>query len=389
MKNLKSALLLLLIAGLFSCAGRVPVKEAEQLPFPSIEIPGDDFLTIVAVGDNLYHSAMIHEGEEGDYENAYSEIRQMVKAADIAFINQETLLAGADFGFSGYPRFNTPQELGRAIYLTGFNVINHATNHIMDKGEKAVFATLDFWDTIPGTRILGVHRNEEQRRLPVLIQKNNITVGFLSYTYGTNGIPLPKDKPFLVSLADKETMAKEIDALRPLCEFLVVSMHWGEEYRYNYNNTQKDLAVFLAEHGVDLVLGHHPHVIQPIEYIARADGKTMLCYYSLGNFISGQTRPQTVMGAMAYIKLAKNYRGNAGSVFIAEAGSIPLVIHYEKNFTEFKVYPLFSYTEEMAAKHMLNQQNSEITIDTLQDLSAGIFGNKELFDNPFAAIMPW
>ena len=295
---------------LFSCATQGPVKErksgteknvpsaAEEITssLPGTEIPSPgkgseanltpfkaealpDYLTIVAAGDNLYHEVMIKESEAGDYKSIYGEIRDLVEKADIAFINQETLLAGKDFGFSGYPQFNSPQELGRAIAAAGFNVVNHATNHIMDKGEKAILATMDFWETIPQVTILGIHRSEEQRNLPKLVKKNNICVGFLAYTYGTNAIPVPAGKSFLVSLADIEIMEKEIDALRPLCDFLVVSMHWGEEYQYDYSKNQEKLAAFLAEHNVDLVIGHHPHVIQPVEYIARPDGGNMLCFY--------------------------------------------------------------------------------------------------------------
>jgi poly-gamma-glutamate synthesis protein (capsule biosynthesis protein) len=323
---------------------------------------------------------MIQDGEDGDYEGAYREIRALVEKADIAFINQETLLAGEDFGFSGYPLFNTPQKLGRAVAAAGFNVVNHATNHIMDKGEKAVFATLDFWDTIPEVTVLGIHRSEEKRKLPALIRKNNITLGFLSYTYGTNGIPVPKDKPFLVSLINNEIMAGEIDAIRPLCDFLVVSMHWGDEHSHSYNKQQENLAAFLAEHKVDLVIGHHPHVIQPIENIKRPDGKSMLCFYSLGNLISAQIDPSTMLGAMAYVKLIKN---DEDCLAISDYGAIPLVTHYDTGYSNFKVYPLYAYTEELAEKHTKNREKKVITIDYLGGTAARIFKDKDIRYNPF------
>ena len=294
-------------------------------------------------------------------------------------------MAGQDFGFSGYPTFNSPQKLGRAIIAAGFNVVNHATNHVMDKGERAVFATMDFWDTIPGVRVLGVHRSEEERKLPVLVKKNNITVGFLSYTYGTNGLSVPRDKPYLVSLINTEIMAKEIETIRPLCDFLVVSMHWGDEYRHEYNKRQESLAAFLAEHKVDLVIGHHPHVIQPVEYIPRPDGKFMLCFYSLGNLISAQARSYTMLGALAYIKIEKNRSidGEAAGFIFTDAGAIPLVTHYERNYTGFKVYPLYAYTEEISSRHRINQERKDLTMDYLSGLSARVFGDKEIKRNPF------
>ena len=389
MEKQRRALLFLSVLIFFSCASAPPLMERydspqKSLPPPEIQtLPRADYLTIVAAGDNLYHAVMIGEGENGNYETAYTEIQDLIGKADIAFINQETLLAGKDFGFSGYPQFNSPQELGRAITAAGFNVVNHATNHTMDKGEKAVLATLDFWDTIPQVTILGIHRSEEQRTLPRLLKKNNITIGFLSYTYGTNGIPVPPSKPFMVSLANTEIMAKDIDALRPLCDFLMVSMHWGEEYKHEYNKKQEELAAFLAEHSVDLVIGHHPHVIQPIEYIPRPDGRFMLCFYSLGNLISAQSHTPTLLGALACIRIEKTSALSGNAAGIIHAGAIPLVTHYEKNYTGFKVYPLYTYTEELVEKHWKNQAKKELTINYLYALAAKVFGDKEIRQDPF------
>ena len=359
---------------------------------PSIEHkPGESFLTIIAVGDNLYHITMIRDGENGDYLSAYTEIKPLAERADIAFINQETILAGEDFGFSGYPQFNSPQAMGRAIAASGFNLVNHATNHTMDKGEEAIFRTLDFWDTIPGMNVLGIHRSEENRKAPFLIEKNNIKTGFLSYTYGTNNHPLPPDKPYLVSLIDRKKMAEEIDSLRPHCDLLVVSMHWGEEYRHDYSKRQEELAVFLAEHQADIVIGHHPHVVQRVEYIPRPDGRQMLCFYSLGNFLSGQTQNAALLGAMAFVIIKKSYNmdGIINDIIIEKYGALPLVTHYENNFTNIKVYPLYAYTEELIKKHLRNAVRPELTMDYLKDLSSKIFGDKELRENPFGMFMPW
>jgi len=400
MRRYKQAFLLLLIFFLFSCATQPPMMEpeggvtgekpvpVEETPLPVVEpeiTPPEEYLTIIAVGDNLYHDVMIRSGENGDYESAYSEIKALVEKADIAFINQETILAGETFGFSGYPAFNSPQKLGHALQATGFNLVNHATNHIMDKGENAVFATLDFWDTIPNITVLGIHRSEEERSQPALLRKNNITLGFLSYTYGTNGLPIPRDKPYLVSLINNEIMAKEIDALRPLCDFLVVSMHWGEEYHHEYSKTQETLAALLAEHRVDLVIGHHPHVIQPIEYITRPDGGPMLCVYSLGNLLSAQSMNATLLGALAYIKIKKLpvKDGEAAEIVFTDAGAIPLVTHYERGYTGFKVYPLYAYSEELLARHLKNYERIELTMNYLNETAAKILGDKEIRRNPF------
>ena len=365
----------------------VPVPEEEPDETDEIPAPPDEYyVTIVAAGDNLYHNVMVRDGEEGDYEPVYSQIRHIVKSADIAFINQETVLAGEDFGFSGYPRFNSPQGVGLAVAAAGFNVVNHANNHIMDKGEKAVIATMDFWDTVPDVTILGIHRSREQRDQPKLTEKNNIIVGFLGYTFSTNGLPVPSDKPYLVSLIDTEKMAEEIDALRPLCDFLVVSMHWGEEYRHDYGKSQERLATFLSGHRVDLVIGHHPHVLQPVEYVPRPDGGSMLCFYSLGNLISAQIENPTLLGALAYVRIKKTAAPDeetAAGIVFEDAGAIPLVTHYERGFNGFKVYPLYAYTGELVEKHRQNREKKVFTTDYLKGLASKVLGDREIAYNPF------
>jgi poly-gamma-glutamate synthesis protein (capsule biosynthesis protein) len=345
--------------------------------------PKPDYLTLVAAGDNLYHDVMIRPPEAGqtfNFDSNYQEIKSLIEPADIAFINQETLLGGKEFGFSGYPRFNTPQELGQALVSAGFDIINHANNHIMDKGEKAVFTTMDYWETFPHVQYLGIYRTQELRNTKqVIIEKNNIKIGFLGYTYGTNGLPLPKDKPYLVSLIDTALMAKEIDALRPLCDYLIVSMHWGNEYEHQYNGTQEKLSKFLAEHMVDLVIGHHPHVIQPQVSLSRPDGSGMLCFYSLGNFISAQRMSPTLLGGLLYLKLKKF----ESAVSVEQAGVIPVVTHYEKNFTAFRVYPLYNYTEELAARHWGRQLGLEISLNYFTALAKKIFAEEIINNNPF------
>jgi poly-gamma-glutamate synthesis protein (capsule biosynthesis protein) len=367
---------------LFSCSldkltlrDHGPEQEAEELP---------DYLTLAAAGDNLFHEFMIRPHPETgsrDFTAYYSEIKSLIEPADIAFINQETVFGGARYGFSGYPRFNTPAEAGDALAAVGFDVVNHATNHIMDKGEGAVFTTMDYWDAMPGVQYLGIYRSPEEREAKkVIIDKNNIRIGFLAYTYGTNGLPVPGDKPYLVSLINETTMEKEIAALRLLCDFLVVSMHWGEEYRHTAGKEQERLARFLADRNVDLILGHHPHVLEPYEYLDRPDGGKTLCFYSLGNFLSGQQSRITQLGALAYVRLKKTNN----KVTIDDVGVIPVVNHYEEGFTGFRVYPLYSYTEILAEKHLLRLRGQQITIPWLTGLAEQVFAGKNILsENPF------
>jgi poly-gamma-glutamate synthesis protein (capsule biosynthesis protein) len=356
-------------------------------------------LTIIAAGDNLYSDAILRIFEKDgayDFTPIYRRVQPIIEGADIALVNQETVFGGKNRGYSGYPLFNTPQEAGLALARAGFNLVNHGTNHAMDQGETGLINTMDFWDTLPGVRYLGIHRNEEDRKKQIIIEKNNIHVGILSYTYDTNGIAIPKDKPWLVSVADTALMAREIDGLRPNCDFLIVSIHWGTEYNHNPTAAQKRLAVFLAEHYVDLIIGHHPHVLQPWELIPRPDGGGSLCFYSLGNFVSAQlTRPTlpTLLGGLAYLKIKKT----AGNISIKEAGIIPVVTHFEQDYRNFTVYPLYEYTEILAAKHHRKSTEAELSLlyfsailqkitkapETLPDSPNGGFaGNPGAFASP-------
>jgi poly-gamma-glutamate synthesis protein (capsule biosynthesis protein) len=363
-------------------APAVPESPAE-IP---LEIPEEspDYLSLVAAGDNLFHSVMLRPDSKTqtyDFADYYSEIKPLIEPADIAFINQETLLGGEAYGFSGYPRFNTPQELGEALRATGFDVVNHATNHIMDKGEEAVFATMDYWDTVSGIRYLGIHRSQEDRDTKkVIIEKNGIKTGFLAYTYGTNGLAVPRDKPYLVSLINESVMEEEIKSLRPLCDFLIVSMHWGVEYQHSVSVEQKRLSRFLADNQVDLIIGHHPHVLEPYEFLDRPGGQKTLCFYSLGNFISGQSTEPTQLGGIAFVRIKREDEDTV----IEEAGIIPVVNHYEKDYTVFKVYPLYGYTNELAEKHFLRLRSADINIPWLQELAEKTLpGGNILYTNPF------
>jgi poly-gamma-glutamate synthesis protein (capsule biosynthesis protein) len=378
---------------LFCCAGFAAADYREGGPVPGPEEaapaqrpePAPDYLTLVAAGDNLYQEPILKEFfNQGAYcfDLIYSRIKAYIEPAGIAFVNQETVL-GKGPAFSGYPLFNTPQAAGEALAAAGFDVINHATNHILDKGEAGVLETMDYWDAFPGIRYTGISRSEEDRRSRrVIIEKNNIRVGFLAYTESTNGLNLPENKPYLVSLADTDKMAEEIDALRPLCDFLAVSMHWGNEYQEEPSAAQKKLAEFLALRQVDLVIGHHPHVLQPLARIPRPDGGVLYCFYSLGNFVSAHAWPEkpALLGGLMYMRLKKTRT----AVTVDRAGLIPLISHYEKDRTSFVIYPLQEYTEALADKHWKRTGEPEMTVAWFYNSARSLIKEDLLPGNPFA-----
>jgi poly-gamma-glutamate synthesis protein (capsule biosynthesis protein) len=368
--------LLCLLLSLASCASGRLISPSAEPP----QEPEDYRITLLAAGDNLMHIELINDAKTGggfDFDKYYEPVAALIKEADIAFVNQETLIAGAAFGYSGYPRFNGPTSVGDALVRAGFDVVSHATNHAMDRGASAVLAALDFWETRKDALVLGIHRSWESRRAVErnIIERNNIKTGFLAYTEHTNQLPLPADKPYLVSLADTEVMAREIDALRPLCDFLVVSMHWGDEYAHTPNSRQLALARFLAAHDVDLVIGHHPHVLQAPVMFER-DGKgAMLCYFSLGNFLSAQNEAPRLLGGLMRVGLKKG-RGTDAAVSIEEAELVPIVTHYEASGKGFRVYPLDEYTESLAARHYLRQKDRAFGPASLKRLLEDVMGGR-------------
>jgi len=314
-------------------------------------------LTFLAVGDNLFHEWIINTFRQDDiydFSPIYSEVKDIIRKADLTFINQETVMAGERFGYSGFPRFNTPQSLAYTLADTGFEIMNLANNHALDMGSAGLYATLDFLDTIDELTVIGARRSGESRRI---ITRNNITLGFLAYTFSLNGMPIPSNNPNLVSMINRNTMTKEISELRPLCDFLIVSMHWGDEYMLiEPVSSQKELALFLAENNVDLIIGHHPHVLQRVEKLPRPDGKETLCFYSLGNFASNQREKDRVLGAMMLVTFNKESSDSSeDKLYISDSGILPVVCHFEPGFLNTKLYPFYSYTNELMEKHFVRQ----------------------------------
>ena len=375
--KVKNLIIIASILILFSCHSR-PTISTNDIGSKEQQ----NTVTFVAVGDNLFHDSLIrssYDSERGvyDFSPIYTEVKNIIQNADLAFINQETVMAGTSFGYSGYPLFNTPQALAPTLAETGFDVMNLANNHAMDKGASGLYATLDFLDTIKNITVIGARKQGESARI---ITKNDIRLGFLAYTFSLNGIPLPRDNPNAVSMIDRDKMKAEISALRPLCDFLIVSMHWGAEYLLQPDKSQTDLAQFLAEQNVDLIIGHHPHVLQRVETITRPDGKSTLCYYSLGNFASHQRERERIIGGMMVLTFTKL---ETGDFTITDYGMIPIITHYNRSFNNTKLYPLYAYTEELLEEHGLKNHGSGLSMDFFLGVTKRL-DTKVIMHDPFS-----
>lgn len=318
------------------------------------ETIGKSKVSLVAVGDNLIHNTLIAAGEQEDgsldYHAFYNEIKKYIEPADIAVINQETILGGNAFDYSGYPSFNSPWEIGDAAIDAGFDIFTCATNHVMDMGSSGVEKELEYFNAHKEVVHLGTNSSEEAAAKITYYEKNNITFAMLNYTYGTNGVSLPADKPWLVDLMDKEKIKKDVMEARKNADVVIVFPHWGTENSHDVSDYQKEYTQLFSDLGVDIVIGTHPHVLQPVEWVEnKSSGRRMLVYYSLGNFISHQINLNQLCGGMAEITIEKNN----GEIQISSAKLAPVICHYTRSgdaYT-FSVYKLSDYTDDLAERH--------------------------------------
>lgn len=242
-------------------------------------------LKLLATGDGLIHSVIYRSYYKNgvyDFTDAVKYVKDIVKDYDIAYYNQETPTGDDSIAYSGYPMFYTPSAYVDAMQDVGFNTVSLASNHSLDKGEKGVLNTIKYFKT---TNMLynGMNDSEKMRNNFTIKEKNNITYTMLSYTTKTNGLSTPKGKEYLINIYDKEQVKKDIEAIRDKVDVLIVAMHWGIEYINMPNDEEKEIAEYLSSLGVDIIIGNHPHILQPITKI----GNTIVMY-SLGNFISNQ-----------------------------------------------------------------------------------------------------
>ena len=296
-----------------------------------------DSLKIVMVGDALLHKSVYEDArtESGfDFSPMLEPIAPLLLPYDVRFYNQETILGGSELGLSTYPAFNSPQEFGDSMLALGFNLISLANNHTLDKGERGVRAMLKYWRAMESKRsdllTAGSYESAHSRATPRIMHKNGITYTMLAYTYGTNGIPLPKGKEYLVNVYTKEMLLEDIRAVRHKVDLLIVSMHWGIEYEHSPSEEQRDLARFLAQNGVDIIIGNHPHVIQPIEIIDNT-----FVVYSLGNFLSGQRGLAKNIGALIGLSLHKNKEGK----IVFDDIQSELIYTHSTQGKHFRLYP--------------------------------------------------
>ena len=314
---------------------------------PKEDVVEETELSLIMVGDCLIHGSIYLDAQEGNtynFNKMLDRIKPIISSYDLAYYNQESLLGGKELGLQSYPRFNSPQEIGDAMLDAGFNIVTFANNHTLDMGEKGILSALQYWDTkkSQGVMMAGSYSSFEERDKDVIMEKNGITYTILSYTTTLNGLSRPKGKEYLVNYYDADQVKKDVERLRNKVDLLMVAMHWGEEYTHTPNSNQKEIAEYLASLGVDIIIGHHPHVIQPIDFI----GNTMVIY-SLGNFIAsqkGEVAKHT--GLMASVKVHKTTVNGKSSIKLLEpTAQLEYVYSVPVSSSSRKNYKLYSYEE--------------------------------------------
>ena len=367
-------LLLLLVCLCANVSPPEPQPDTLGVGTPAGE-PEHEEVTIVMVGDLLMHRLVQKSGKASDgsynYDHLFACIRDEISSADIAIINQETPLAGEKLGLSGYPMFNAPQETADAVAEAGFDVVLQATNHTLDRGEEGVRLCREYWaEHYPNIKIVGTALTEQEASKICIVERKGLRVAVLNYTYGTNGIPLPAGMPYIVSLLDEAKVRADTARARELADFIVICPHWGTEYMHKPSEKQKYWCRVFLECGADLVIGTHPHVIQPVQWYSRDDGHKMLVYFSLGNFVNSTAERgagvcNRMLGGMAKVTLTKD---EEGFVLIKDACVVPLVTHLTGGYAGITVYPFSEYTEALAVANSFVRERDPLFIRLLPGL---------------------
>lgn len=345
------------------------------------ETPDPVNINLLMVGDMLMHQPALNSGLQADgtynYDHLFRHIIDDTASSDMTIANQETILGGTSMGLSSYPCFNSPFELGTSEVRAGFNIILHATNHVMDKGTKGIDNCLNFWRTShPGTAVLGINDSADDYNNDIYVyQKAGFKVAVLNYTYGTNGINVPSDKYYYVNILDKDKITADVKKAKEIADMVVVCPHWGTEYVYEPDTSVKAWTQLFLELGVDLVIGTHPHVIEPVETLVREDGHRMVVYYSLGNFVSNQDKMPRMIGGMAKVTLTKD---SDGVCYISNYKMIPVVTHKIAGPGNITTYKLSDYTEKLAQENGIRNNSGcqEFSLSYCQNLCEKILGSQ-------------
>ena len=342
-----------------------------------------DSISIIMVGDVLLHDSVngsfCQTDGSYDYTNIFANTVDEISAADLAIVNQEVIIGGRELEVTGYPSFNAPYEIGDALAAAGFDVVCHATNHALDRNKQGIINCLSFWETnYPDMGVVGIYGSKEDRDSIYIYEKKGIKIAVLNYTYGTNGVKMPSDMPYAVNLLEEERLAEDIRLAESEVDFTIVCPHWGTEYMLEESTEQVRLARLMVHNGADLIIGTHPHVIEPIDWIEDEEtGNRGLVYYSLGNYVNwtagkGEGVANRMVGAMARVNVTY---GDSGDIVVGNYDVEALVSHVTPKRGEISVYRLVDYDSGLAESNAIIGQDSNFSRDYCIDLCNNVFGD--------------
>lgn len=342
--------------------------ETEPVPVPGTWQGEDRDISFLACGDNIIYYGNIRDAQEksagGELSFAYSyaPIASMIEEADIAFINQETLMAGEGYAWSYYPRFNSPQEVGKTLANVGFDIINIANNHMLDKGGAGLRSTIAFWRSQP-VLLIGDYLSRDELSEVDIYEYEGLKIAFVSFTYGTNGLQLAAGREEVIPYLDREFVTARMEQAKAAADLVIASCHWGDENVFTPNAQQREYAQLLCDLGADVIIGHHPHVIQTVEWLQSEDGgQRTLCIYSLGNLMAEMAGQYNMLGGIARFEIVLR-RGERPRIESPEF--IPTVFWFSSSFRNNTVYLMQDFTAELASKHGISYYGNRLSLPSL------------------------
>ena len=359
-----------------------PVSEAsEPEPAVSSEPEPEPVVTTVRVsasGDNLIHDGIYLQakkraaaaGKDGyDFAALYEHVAPIYQEYDLNLINIETLVSD-ELEPSSYPRFCSPGDVARELYDIGMRGFFLSNNHIYDKGAEGIASTLRFWESMPDDCFTsGLYRGEEDYGNLAVYEENGVTFAFAAYTESTNGLPTPAGaEANVIYTSEEDVIRTQLAEASQKADVVVVSVHWGVENTHEVSDSQRALAQKLADWGADIIIGTHPHVIQPVETVTASDGQSVPVAYSLGNFVSAQDRVDNLIGMVLGFEAEKTVQPDGSSeTVVKNLSATPVVMHYDKWYANMRLYLFSDYTEELAASHGIGNMSTSYIQSVLEE----------------------
>ena len=350
---------------------RIVHKKHKNTSYPTV--------SFVAVGDNIIHENVYQyaykqgNNETYNFKPCYQNIKEYISNYNLAYVNQETLIAGDQYGIHGYPNFNSPEALINDLEDTGFNMVSSATNHSMDLGKDALIASSRIWKQHSNILFSGLYENQEDRQTTKVIEKNGIRFSFLAYTFGVNESTNYKSiqrqlktYPYILGQLDKEQIKEAVTKAKAESDVVIVAVHWGKEGHSEISDLQHEYANYFASLGVDVVIGNHPHLIQPIEKIDHT-----LVVYSLGNFLSTMKDAYNQLEGM----ISFNFVKKENEISIENIQYIPLINHFNDDIVT--IYPLKDYTDQLCNQHSILKDQNDI-INEFKKYVKQVINNKDI-----------